>query len=151
MPLFTINAGTPSVPAGTYPATLISITPKRMASQFADPPGSEQDVLEWTWLVEGPEKDVEITSLTSYATSPKSNIRKYLVALIGAEKATAEGTGFDEADLVGKKVMVGVVVADNGFSKIDTVVAAPRGRQAAAAAAPAAAPSVQAPEDDLPF
>jgi hypothetical protein len=150
MPLFTINAGTPTVPAGTYPATLISITPKRMASQFADPPGSEQDVLEWTWLVEGPEKDVEITSLTSYATSPKSNIRKYLVALIGAEKATAEGTGFDEGDLVGKKVMVGVVVADNGFSKIDTVVAAPRGRQAAAAA-PAPVAAAAPVDDDLPF
>jgi len=150
MPLITVSAGTPAIPAGTYPATLIGIAPKRMATSFTN--GEEQDFLEWTWLVEAPEKDVEITSLTSTATGPKSRIFEYLLALVGPEKA-AVGAGFEENDLVGVKVLVSTVVTDQGFAKIDKIVAAPRGRQAAAAAAPA--PRVQAPaaapDDDLPF
>jgi hypothetical protein len=146
VPLITVSAGTPAIPAGTYPATLISIVPKRMATAFTN--NEEQDFLEWTWQVEAPDKDVEVTSLTSTATGPKSRIFEYLLALVGPEKA-AVGAGFDEGDLVGRKVLVGTVVTDQGFAKIDKIVAAPRAR----AAAPTArvAQSTAAPEDDLPF
>jgi hypothetical protein len=150
MPLITVTAGAPAIPAGTYPATLISITPKRMVTAFSN--NEEQDFLEWTWLVEATEKDIEITSLTSLSTSPKSRIFEYLLALVGPEKA-AIGAGFDEKDLVGRKVLVGTVVTDTGFAKIDKVVAAPRSR-AASAEAPAprvSQPAAASAEDDLPF
>lgn len=166
MPLITVSEGTPLLPPDSYPATLVGIAPKRLVTQYSKN-GEEQDFLEWTWLVEGPEKDVEITSLTTLATGPKSKIMGYLVALVGAEKAQV-GAGFDENDLVGKKVTVQTIVDDKGFSKIDNVVGAPKQRarpaqttpsgngaapEAPVAEAPAAeAPQVEAvPEDDLPF
>jgi hypothetical protein len=148
MPLITVSAGAPAIPAGTYPATLVGITPKRMVTAFSN--GEEQDFLEWTWLIEAPDKDIEITSLTSTATTPKSRIFEYLLALVGPDGA-AVGAGFDEKDLVGKKAMVATVVTENGFAKIDKVVAAPRTRERSAAPAPRVAQSTSAAEDDLPF
>lgn len=156
MPLIEIKPGTPMVPAGTYNASLIGIRPRRMVSQFSNPPGQEEDRLEWTWLVDGPDKEVEVTSLTTLATSPKSKIFAYLLALVGPEKA-AVGAGFEESDLVGKPVMVSIVVSEDGFSKIDTVVAAPKGKGGKASSNGTAAPVAVAvaagadDESDLPF
>jgi len=149
MPLITVSAGTPAIPAGTYPATLVGIRPKRMATQYSVPPGAEQDFLEWTWLVEGPDRDVEITSLTSLATSPKSRIFEYLLALVGKDAASI-GAGFDEGDLVGKAVMVQTIETPEGFAKIDKIVAAPKGRTAPAGEK-VKAPTPAVSEDDLPF
>ncbi len=158
MPLITVTAGTPVLKAGTYPATLIGIKPKRMATKFSKP-GEEDDFLEWPWLVEGADKDVEVTSLTSVATGPKSRIFEYLTALLGAGNVNIND-GFDENDLVGKKAQLSIVVTDDGFSKVDQIVAPVVTRASRAAAAPAAAPAapVVAPSapvdtelDDLPF
>jgi hypothetical protein len=154
VPLITVTAGTPVLKPGTYNATLIGIAPKRLTTKFSIPPGAEDDFLEWTWLVEGPDKDVEITSLTSLATGPKSAIMRYLTALVGADNFDI-GSGFEENDLVGKKVQVQIIEKD-GFSKIDNIVA-PTVARTAAATAPvkAPAPAVVAPVandlDDLPF
>jgi hypothetical protein len=153
MPLFTVSAGAPILAPGTYPATVIGIAPKKLNTKFSQP-GVEDDFLEWTWLVEGPEQDVEITSLTSVATGPKSAIVRYLTALLGAGNFDV-GQGFEENDLVGKKAQV-VIVEKEGFSKIENVVASPVAsrRGAAAPAAPAAvAPSAKSDDldDDLPF
>ena len=120
MPLFTVSAGAPILAPGTYPATVVGIAPKKLNTKFSQP-GVEDDFLEWTWLVEGPEQDVEITSLTSVATGPKSAIVRYLTALLGAGNFDV-GQGFDEKDLVGKKAQV-VIIEKEGFSKIDNVVA----------------------------
>jgi hypothetical protein len=130
VPLITVTAGTPAVKPGTYPATLVGVTTKPVVSQYTTPPGQTVDMLEWTWLVEGPEKDVEITTLSSFATTPKSNLMMYLVALMGADKVEVDA-GFEEGDLVGKRVMVTVVTKDDGFAKIDKVVAAPAARRTA--------------------
>jgi hypothetical protein len=150
MALITVKAAVPLIAPGTYDATLIGIAPKRMVTQFSKN-GEEQDFLEWTWDVDGQ----TITSLTTVASGPKSRINEYLVALLGADKVTI-GANFDEADLVGKVVMVQIVTTEDGFSKIDRLMAAkktvtaPRATEAApvATAAPAAA-EVQG--DDLPF
>lgn len=152
MPLITVSAGTPAIPTGTYPATLVGIAPKSLVTKYSKN-GEAQDFLEWTWLVEGPEKDIEINSLTTLATGPKSRIFEYLLALVGPDKA-AVGAGFDENDLVGKKVLVKTVVDDGGFTKIDGVVAAPRSRAASTTPAPrerAPQPAPADEEDDLPF
>jgi hypothetical protein len=160
VPLITVTAGTPVLPAATYPATLIGIKPKRLTTKFSKP-GTEDDFLEWTWLVEGSDKDVEVTSLTSVATGPKSRIFEYLTALLGAGNVNIND-GFDENDLVGKKAQLSIVVTEDGFSKVDQIVA-PVVTRASRAAAPAAAPAapaapVVAPSapvdtelDDLPF
>lgn len=152
MPLITVSAGTPVLKPGTYPATLVGISEKRMATKFSKP-GTEDDFLEWTWLAEGPDQDVEITSLTSIATGPKSRIFEYLTALLGAGNFDI-GSGFDEKDLVGKKANLSVVVTDDGFSKIDQIVAPVVQRTApVAASAKVVAPKAEtkADDDDLPF
>jgi hypothetical protein len=144
MPLITVSAGTPSIPAGTYPATLIAVARKHLTTSFTPPEGS--DFLEWTWLVEGPEKDIEITSLTSLATGPKSTMFTYLCALL-APKVPVEGQGFEEGDLVGKRVMVNTIVTEAGWSKINTIVAAPV--QRTPSANPVERVVAPAPSDDL--
>jgi hypothetical protein len=149
MPLITVSAGTPAIPAGTYPATLVGIRPKSLVTKFSTD-GKEQDFLEWTWLVEAPDKDVEINSLTSTATGPKSRIFEYLLALLGTPKVDV-GAGFDEGDLVGKKVLVSTTVTEDGFAKIDQIVAAPRGRQTTKPVETVKAPATDEPTDDLPF
>ena len=150
MPLITVKAGTPAVAPGTYTATLIGIAPKRMVTQYSKN-GEEQDFLEWTWDVNG----TTITSLTTQATGPKSRIFEYLVALLGADKVVIDA-GFEENDLVGKQVLVQIVATDDGFSKIDRIMGAPKGAAAPAAApAPVAAAAAPAPavdtDGDLPF
>jgi hypothetical protein len=149
MPLITVKAGTPAIPPGTYLADLISIAPKRMVTQYSKN-GEEQDFLEWTWLVHGKQKEAEINSLTTTATGPKSRIFEYLVALLGADKVVVDA-GFEENDLVGKRVMVQIIATDDGFSKIDRIMGAPEGAAATpAAAAPVAVPA-GLPDDELPF
>ena len=150
MPLITLSEGAPAIPAGTYPATLVGINPKRMVTSFSKN-GEEQDFLEWTWLVEAKDADIEVNSLTSTATGPASRIAEYLAALVGTDKAVI-GAGFDEGDLVGKKVLVATSVTDKGFAKIEKVVAAPVAAPRRAAT-PRAAVAAAEPEgeDDLPF
>jgi hypothetical protein len=141
MPLITVKAGT-GMPPGTYPATLISISPKRMVTQYSKN-GEEQDFLEWAWDVDG----TEIRSLTTTATGPKSRIFEYLVALLGADKVVVDA-GFEENDLVGKRALLSLVLNDDGFSKVDRVVAAPK--QAPRAAQPAPRPSAVQPTPAAP-
>jgi hypothetical protein len=155
MPLIVVSAATPVIPPGTYPATLIGIAPKKLITKFSKP-GVEDDFLEWTWQVEGPDEDIEITSLTSVATGPKSRIVEYLTAMLGAE-AVGVGLGFDEKDLVGKKVQVQTIVTEDGYSKIDKIVGAAQPRRATAVTAPRRTAPVPPDEDpradldDLPF
>lgn len=154
MPLIEVSSGAPTVPQGTYPASVVGITPKSLATRYSKP-GTEDDFLEWTWLVHLPGGGTaEIRSLTTTATGPKSRVFEYLVALMGAGKVDI-GDGFDEADLVGKQAMLSIVINEDGFSKVDRVVALP------AQAAPAKGPKTPAPVaaadeaeesgDDLPF
>ena len=155
MPLIEVTAGAPVIPAGTYVADVIGIAPKSMVTRYSKN-GDEQDFLEWTWLVHGKNNTEEIRSLTTTQTGPKSRINEYLVALLGADKVSV-GAGFDEDDLIGKSAMVGIVLNEDGFSKVDRVMALPQGSAGGAKAAPkaeaapvAAAP-VEAAQDDLPF
>jgi hypothetical protein len=150
VPLITVKAGTPAIPAGTYLADLIGITPKRMVTQYSKN-GEEQDFLEWLWLVHGEDREIEVNSLTTTATGPKSRIFEYLVAMLGSDKVQIDA-GFDESDLVGKQVMVQIITTDEGFAKIDRVMGAPKGgKTAPAVAAPALVAVADAPGDDLPF
>jgi hypothetical protein len=154
MPQIRITAGGPMIAPGTYNATLVGCEDKHLVTKFTGEDGD--DFLEWTWAIEGPQGDVEITSLTSLSTAPKSTMFSYLVAMLGASKAQV-GADFDtDRDLVGKRVMVGIITTDEGFSKINGVMAAPVGRQPSNLPTPDAAraqfAAVISPDDDaLPF
>lgn len=152
MPLIEVSSGAPTIPQGTYPASVVGITEKSLATKYSKP-GQEDDFLEWTWLVHLPGGHTEeIRSLTTTATGPKSRVFEYLMALLGKVDI---GDGFEESDLVGKQAMLSIIINDDGFSKVDRVVAMP------AQAAPAKGPKTPAPVaaadeaeesgDDLPF
>lgn len=150
MPLIVVSAGTPIIPPGVYNATLVAIREKSMVTSFSN--GKEADFLEWVWSVEGEERDVEITSLTSRSFAPKSKVvSEYLPALLGLD-AVEVGAGFDEGDLVGKRVQVKIADKD-GFAKVEGIFPPLRQRAAAPAAAPvvAPAPAPEADLSDLPF
>jgi hypothetical protein len=158
MPLITVKDAVPTIPAGTYKATLIGITPKSLVTRYTKDPNKPDEFLEWSWDIQG----TELRSLTTVASGPKSRINEYLVALLGAS-AVQVGAGFDEGDLVGKSIYVQVVIDEDGWSKIDRVMALPAEAPARVAdpsppvpvpvpvaAAAEAAPVAEAP-DDLPF
>ena len=154
MPLITVGSGAASVPAGTYIATLVGIRPKRIFSTFHN---EERDMFEWRWHVNGPEGPVEVTSLTSLASGPKSRMFEVLTALLGGVKP---GMNFEESDLVGKQAMLALSVNDSGFNQVDRIVGVPAGVPAPAAP-PVPAPNAPAApvtsdqnadgDADLPF
>ena len=158
MPLIEVSAGTPAIPAGTYLASVVGIAPKTMTTKFSKP-GQEDDFLEWEWLVDY-DGGTELRSLTTTATGPKSRIFEYLTALLGG--GVEIGMGFEETDLIGKQAQLSIIVDENGFSKVDRIVAplrassSPAKSAPKAAEAPKAAPAPEeapeaASEDDLPF
>jgi hypothetical protein len=151
MPLIVVKDAVPTVAPGTYLATVIAVTEKSLVTKFSKD-GKPDDFLEWTWDINGE----EVRSLTSVASGPKSRTNEYLVALFGANKVNV-GAGFDEKDLVGKSAMVQIVLNEEGFSKVDRVMAAPAGGAKAKATeaqpiteAEAAAEAATVP-DELPF
>ena len=150
MPVISVRAATPIVPPGSHPATLIDVTPKSMVTKFSKN-GEEQDFFEWTWDVDGE----ELTSLTTRQTGAKSRIIEYLVALLGPDGFKV-GADIDTDDLVGKSVMLSVI-DDGGFSKVERVIAAPKGKAQTAKVSPKRDDRgeetgvAEDNEDDLPF
>lgn len=148
MPLITVKEAVPVVAPGTYRATLIAVRPKKLATRYSKP-GTEDDFLEWSWDINGE----EVRSLTTVASGPKSKINEYLVALMGADKVQI-GAGFDEGDLVGKQAMLQIVLNEDGFSKVDRLMAVPKDGGTPipqATIAPAEQGTGSEPPDDLPF
>ena len=170
MPLITVKAPAPALDPDTYLATLVGVRPLNMVTQYSKPDPKTgkpmaQDFIEWTWDVDG----TEITSMCTLNFGEKATMTKILSALLGAG-AVKVGMELEENDLVGNQVMIQVGLNDQGFSKIEGYVAAPKGKaekQGALAAlkaevkGPAEAPAVtqtvspkredDEPEDDLPF
>lgn len=126
MPLFAIKEVEPTFPPGTYEMVLIAVKPKTITPKMGPDAGKELERLEWKWG--DPEDEaLDITQLTSFATSPKSRINEILVALLGPDNVQI-GMEFEEADLIGKKALVTIGLNDAGYSRVDQVTALPTRR-----------------------
>lgn len=169
MGLFRTSASSydaPDIPAGTYVMTCVGLKHRVM------PWEGDNERLEWTFSVQGPNGVIEVEKLTSPdSTGPKSMNWAFLSALIGPENITAD-MDISEGDVVGKSALgtMGIPTKPDGqpgkFQLIGMVplprsMAAPDNGQAAAAPAAATvspirkeAPTVRAAvgdPDDLPF
>jgi hypothetical protein len=110
MPLITVTAGTPVLrPRPTKRRS--SASSRKNVDQFSKP-GGEDDFLEWTWLVEGDDKDVEITSSIRRNRTQVPHLR-IPDGTDGAGNVNIND-GFEENDLVGKKAQLSIIVTEDG-------------------------------------
>lgn len=71
------------IPARIYKATLTGVRVHQFPDM--DNPAVMKDHLIWSFEITGKEKSVTVEAITSMAFSAKSNARKYVKALLGAE------------------------------------------------------------------
>ena len=133
----TIGGGI-EVEPGTYLATLTDLTD----FTYDDAEGSKT-LRRWTFAaddwVDAAGNHITLDGVSSLATGPKSKAYGWTAALLGRTPVTGET--LRKSDLVGRDAMVTVILNDDGFSKIATVVPAPKRKGAAPTSSP----------DELPF
>jgi len=101
-----------TIKPGMYPATYVG-EPEAFDSPFADENGDFPPKLRHTWLVDGPDGEVELSSFTSTKVGhEKATLTRYFVAALGQD-VVDEINGnpddeFDTDDLIGKPVIVTV-------------------------------------------
>jgi hypothetical protein len=140
-----ITRYTPNVQPGTYPAVVTDCSTRQ-----AKDGGGEFRVWEFT-LADDSGRTVSATS--SMQTSPKSKAGKWIAAMIGRVPDPEE-----DIEVVGLPCTVSVILNDDGFERVETVIAraapAPR-RPTKAQDAPQGAVAVEVEEeataDPLPF
>jgi hypothetical protein len=111
-----------ALPAGLYGAQLVSIE-RQPGDQFGD-------YLRWTFnvrLADGSSTQVGFNTSTN--TGPRSNAYKWATGLLGHKPAPGQAE-----DLTGLTCQLAIVVNDEGFNRIESVMPG----KAAVAAAPAA-------------
>lgn len=139
------------IPAGTYEATVQNVEPDIIVPRTGRNAGKDVPVLRWTWFLDSLDEEVE--SITSRdPSSEKSNLFKYFVALLGANREL--WLKAETSDLVGRKALVTVSVdAESGYPRIDSVVAKPVQRAGVTPAEVMAAPAAAVADepDNLPF
>lgn len=150
MSFITIGAGASEIEAGTYTVILTELSdPKTVVANKGPRAGEEVRLVEWTFTVdEGDSEGVEIRDSSAYSerSGPKSKMFAWVAALLG--KAPEPGQGFDKGDLVGRRAIASVVLNENGWPKIASLVALPVAKPKAA---PAAKPAPVAAGAEMPF
>lgn len=162
---YEIPAGDPDVEPGTYLATLTALKPYTLYETSKgwtrDKPDDGTVVeaynkIEWVFHTDD-EEPLPIRGNTSTARSDRSTLYAWATGL-GMPAATVldRSKPIPASQLIGRQAMVTVVLDKNGYSKIASVVPAPRAR--AADPAPAGAfdgapttPPATEPADALPF
>jgi hypothetical protein len=149
MPVITVGSGaSTNIEPGPYEATLIAVNIKHLVPSQNNPNNEEKMFYEWMFALDNGE---QVAGLTSAFTGPKSNAFKYLVALAGADKVVP-GTGFDTDDFIGKRALIHIVLNDNGWPRIESIMP-PLKPAAPVAARPTAPVAVETAveADELPF
>lgn len=124
MPFITVSAGAPSadVEPGVYEATLIDVQEDTITTNDR----GDVDVYRWRWALDlGDDNGVEVESLTSVNTSPKSKLFGYLVALLGADKVGV-GKDFEQTDLIGREALITIIKNADGWPKVEQVTGKPK-------------------------
>lgn len=127
-PLITIGAGAQDIEPGTYPVTVVNVTPKTINGVVSEynPSGADQEVFEWAFNVDTDDEEaIEVTGLTSRMTGPKSKLARFLAALLGPD-ALQPGAQFELSDLVGKSALAKVGLNKNGYPRVEDLMAKPK-------------------------
>ena len=99
----------------------------------------------WTFAIDGGEYDGQVIDMRANARSsgPKSKQFGLVAAFVG--RTPPVGASIDiQRHLVGRQALASIVTSDNGYPKVDKVMALPA-QAARAAVAPAPAPPAAAP------
>ncbi len=141
MPFVTVKQGGIEIPDGVYSVILTAISePKTVQVSRGPKAGTEMDLLDWTFAVDGGEHEgVEISTSTSMASGPKSKLFGYLTALLGG-KPPVVGQSFEKTDLVGRLALATIRRDESGWPRIENLSAVPATLLKPKATAPAAAP-----------
>jgi hypothetical protein len=135
-----------ALPAGLYPAKVVSIEKKSPT----DPSAGFGDYLRWTFLVQQANgTPTTLSANSSTATGPKSKAHKWATAILGAAPKAGQ-----PVDLAGRYCQLSLIVNEDGFNRIDTILPAASTPTAAARPddAPFQAPAPAAPvSSDIPF
>lgn len=160
MPFVIVKQGGIEIPDGVYPVILTAISePKTVQVTRGPKAGSEMDLLDWTFAIDGGEHEgIEISTSTSMASGPKSKMFGYLTALLGGRPPVV-GQAFEKTDLIGRLALATIRRDEGGWPRIENLSAVPaamRTKPAATVAAPVpvAVVSPLAPEassEHLPF
>jgi hypothetical protein len=168
----TITAGRPnreggekdfSGPDGTYPVTLVAVSDEvTEPSSLADAKGDGTWTYRtWTFAIEGGEYDGQVIDLRANARSSGPTSKQFGLVAAFVGRTPPVGASIDiQRHLVGRQALASIVTNENGFPKVDKVLALPAQRNGTApaptpapappAVVPAARPSVreQVSDDD---
>lgn len=145
MPLVEIQPRADIQP-GTYEAVVSNVEKDTITPRTGRNAGQLVDILRWNFVIEG--VDDRIESITGRdPSSEKSNLFKYFVAVLGADKSSWMSA--ETEDLVGKPVLVTLSLSDDGWPRVDNVTARPVKRAVPAPAVIRVEDT--ATEDELPF
>lgn len=122
MPVYgaTVEEIVPVIPAGIYPATFEGIEQ-----------GHNDNGTYWLWRFKARNgnEDVEITATSSPRITPRTKAAKWL---LGMGTAVEVGKDIDFGSLVGTPVQLVIIINDAGYSRIDSVLPYPQGKEAKA-------------------
>jgi hypothetical protein len=121
MPLVEVQPRTEIQP-GTYEAVVSNVEHDTIVPRTGRNAGQTVPILRWNFVIDG--VDDRIESITGRdPSSEKSNLFKYFVATLGADKSAWMSA--ETEDLVGKPVLVTLSVTDEGWPRVDNVTARP--------------------------
>lgn len=108
------------VEAGSYTATLIGWEP--FTAEFD---GEERQLIRWTFATDD---DQTIEGVSSTNTGPRSKLRAWCLGL-GLDLRTGVKS-LDAETLVGREGLITVVLNDDGYAKVDSIVPLPKAKAA---------------------
>lgn len=125
MPLVEVQPRAEVAP-GTYEAAVSSVEKDIIVPRTGRNAGQDVPILRWNFLIEDVEDRIE--SITGRdPSSEKSNLFKYFVALLGADKKA--WLAAEPEDLVGRKCLVTISINDDGWPRVDGVSGMPVSRK----------------------
>ena len=137
----------PVVEPGTYPGTLGALA----TFTYGEGPDTKT-LLRWTFFLDYPVDEhgigMEVEGVSSLAMGPKAKAFGWVAVLIG--RNPGKDDAFRQADLIGKRCLVTVILNDDGYSKVSTLVPEPKAPQKASVPPQAPEPTPVG-ADPLPF
>jgi hypothetical protein len=147
MPLAEIQPKTDIEP-GTYEAVVFNVVKDTIVPRQGKQAGQDVPILRWSFVVEGVEEELE--SITGRdPSSEKSNLFKYFVALLGADRKKWDAA--EAEDLIGRPCLITVILTDEGWPRIDSLSGRPVKRPTPVETTKVDVHGDEKLDDDLPF
>lgn len=108
---------------GTYPATLVELEPFNVEVD-----GEDRPLYRWTFAIEDGETEQTVEGISSRSQSPRGKAAGWIAALTADSDVL--GKSFKKSDLIGREALISIEPDANGYPKVTSVVAKPKGKAA---------------------